>query len=78
LDECSGDWCFYIQADEVVHEDDLPVIRQRCEQLLDDERVEGLLFDYIHFFGDYDHYMSSHGWYKKEIRIVKNGLGVRW
>jgi glycosyltransferase involved in cell wall biosynthesis len=77
LDECSGDWCFYIQADEVVHEDDLPVIKQRCEQSLNDERVEGLLFDYIHFFGGYDHYMSSHGWYKKEIRIIKNGLGIR-
>lgn len=77
LDECGGDWCFYIQADEIVHEDDLPVIKQRCQDLLDDRRVEGLLFDYIHFFGDYDHYQSSHGWYKKEIRIIKNGLGIR-
>jgi glycosyltransferase involved in cell wall biosynthesis len=77
LDECSGDWCFYIQADEVVHEDDLPIIRARCEQLLDDRRVEGLLFDYLHFFGDYDHYQTSHGWYQKEIRIIRSGLGIR-
>ncbi|UCC71973.1 MAG: hypothetical protein JSV86_16640 [Gemmatimonadota bacterium] len=77
LDECSGDWCFYIQADEVVHEDDLPIVRGRCEQLLADRRVEGLLFDYLHFFGDYNHYQTSHGWYQKEIRVIRNGLGIR-
>lgn len=77
LDECGGDWCFYIQADEVVHEDDLPRIESRCRELLGDERVEGLIFDYLHFFGDYEHYQTSHGWYKKEIRIIRNGLGIR-
>ena len=28
LSRCTGDWAFYIQADEVVHEDDLPVLRR--------------------------------------------------
>ncbi len=69
---CTGDWLFYLQADEVVHERDLPTIRRRCEQLLDDREVEGLLFGYLHFWGDYDHYQRSHGWYKREIRIVRN------
>ncbi len=77
LEQCTGDWCFYIQADEVVHEDDLPIIKARCEKLLADRRVEGLLFDYLHFFADYDHYQTSHGWYQKEIRIIRNGLGIR-
>ena len=69
---CSGDWLFYVQADEVVHEQDLPVIRQRCEQLLDHHQVEGLVFNYRHFWGDYDHYHQGHGWYPHEIRIVRN------
>jgi hypothetical protein len=69
---CSGDWLFYIQADEVVHEDDLPLIRQRCAELLDDREVEGLLFKYRHFWGDYWHYHDSHGWYRNEIRIIRN------
>ena len=77
LKECSGDWCFYVQADEVVHEDDLPIVTSRCQQLLDDRRVEGLLFDYLHFFGDYDHYQPGHGWYRREIRVIRNGLGIR-
>jgi len=69
---CSGDWLFYIQADEVVHEDDLPIIKARCEELLHNEKVEGLLFNYRHFFGDYDHYINHHGWYQNEVRIVRN------
>lgn len=69
---CSGDWLFYLQSDEVVHEDDLEVIRQRCLELLDDREVEGLLFRYLHFWGDYDHLQDNHCWYRKEIRIVRN------
>ena len=72
LKECTGDWCFYLQADEVIHEKYLPVIKQRCEDLVDDEEVEGLLFDYKHFWGDYWHYHTGHGWYPHEIRIVRN------
>jgi len=72
MKECKGDWLFYLQADEVVHEKDLPIIKQRCEQLLDNKEVEGLLFDYYHFWGDYEHYHKSHGWYPYEIRIVRN------
>ena len=69
---CSGDWLFYLQADEVIHEKYLPVIEFRCKELLQDVEVEGLLFDYLHFWGDYDHHNDAHGWYKHEIRIVRN------
>ena len=69
---CTGDWLFYLQADEVVHEKYLPVIRKRCEELLHDEEVEGLLLHYRHFWGDYKHEQISHGWYPNEIRIVRN------
>lgn len=72
MKQCSGDWLFYVQADEVVHEKYLPIIKARCEELLDDTRVEGLLFNYIHFWGDYEHYHGGHGWYPYEIRIVRN------
>lgn len=77
LEQCSGDWCFYVQADEVVHEDDLPIIKSRCEALLDNSAVEGLLFNYLHFWGDYDHYQKSHGWYPREIRVIRNKIGIR-
>ncbi|HER07913.1 MAG TPA: hypothetical protein ENO20_03290, partial [Bacteroides sp.] len=69
---CTGDWLFYLQSDEVVHEKDLQKIRDRCRQLLDEREVEGLLFRYLHFWGDYAHVQDSHCWYRKEIRIVRN------
>ncbi|WP_298739723.1 glycosyltransferase family 2 protein [uncultured Chitinophaga sp.] len=69
-------WCFYIQADEVVHEDDYPAIRAAMEKYRDDQRVEGLLFNYIHFYGTYDYVGDSRTWYKHEIRIVRNVKGL--
>jgi hypothetical protein len=73
---CTGDWLFYVQSDEVVHEDDLPRIRRRCEELLPDQSVEGILFRYRHFWGDYQHYITSHAWYANEIRIVRNDKDI--
>ncbi|WP_025764687.1 glycosyl transferase [Dyadobacter tibetensis] len=67
-----SDWAFYIQADEVLHEQYHQQIRQACEQYVDDKRVEGLLFDYLHFFGTYRYHGDSRKWYRREIRIIRN------
>lgn len=69
---CTGDWLFYLQADEVVHEKFLPHIEEQCQKHLDDHEVEGFLFNYLHFWGDYWHYIPNHGWYPQEIRIIRN------
>ena len=74
---CSGDWLFYLQSDEVIHEKYLPVIRERCQELLEDPEVEGLLFRYKHFWGDYEHIQDTHCWYRKEIRIIRNHPDIR-
>ena len=66
------DWCFYIQGDECVHENELPVIRASMERWLHDPQTEGLLFDYRHFYGSYDYTGMSRRWYRREIRIVRN------
>lgn len=70
-------WAFYIQADEVVHEDDYPAIRAAMEQHKDDKRVEGLLFNYRHFYGSYDYVGDSRTWYNKEIRIIRKDARIR-
>jgi len=76
LNECIGDWCFYLQADEVIHEKDLSYIQQACQHFLTDIRVDGFTLKYHHFFGDYHHYLPIHGWCRNEIRIVRNNIGV--
>lgn len=70
--QCTGDWLLYLQADELIHEEDIPVIRAHCEQYLEGNRIEGFLFQYLHFWGDYHHLVASHGWYPKEIRMIRN------
>jgi len=76
LAKCKGDWCFYLQADEVVHERDLDKILKRMEEELPDERVEGLLFNWIHFYGDYSTFINSYHWYQREVRIIRNFRGI--
>ncbi len=75
LSQCKGEWCFYLQADEVIHEKDWDTIVSACKNAGDD--IDGLLFDYFHFWGDYDHYLPYHGWYKNEIRVVRNNRNVQ-
>lgn len=71
-EHCKGDWLFYLQGDEVIHEKDLDKIKRACQKELNTPKVEGFLFDYLHFWGDYKHYHRSHTWYPKEIRIIRN------
>jgi len=37
----------------------------------DDTQIDGLLFNYLHFYGSYDYVGSSAKWYPNEIRIVR-------
>ncbi|NIJ55254.1 glycosyltransferase family 2 protein [Dyadobacter arcticus] len=66
------DWAFYIQGDEVVHEKYHEAIIESCKQHVDNQEVEGLLFDYLHFYGTYDYVGDSRKWYRREIRIIRN------
>jgi hypothetical protein len=67
-----SDWCFYIQGDEIIHENHLSAIKMAMQNYKDDLEVEGLLFNYTHFYGSYDYVGASRNWYRKEIRIVRN------
>ncbi len=74
LFNCTGDWAFYLEADEVVHETDVEKIRLAMEKHLDDERVEALAFDYLHFYGNANTIAWSPGWYRSEVRIIRNTI----
>jgi hypothetical protein len=77
LDRCAHDWCFYLQADEVVHEQDLTRIHQAIEKADKDPRIQGLLFKYIHFYGSYSTVATSRKWYRNEVRVVRRSTGIR-
>ncbi len=71
LARCTGDWCIYLQADEVLHEADIPIIRKALDQVHFDPQVEGLLFDYHHFYGSFDVVQESRSTYRREVRAVR-------
>jgi hypothetical protein len=72
-----ADWAFHIQADEVIHEKDYPAITRAMQKNLTNTNVDGLLFNFVNFFGDYSHISTSRRFHLHEIRIVRNNPLVR-
>ncbi len=72
-----SDWCFYIQGDEVIHEQFLPTLKQVMQYYLNDSKVEGLLLQYLHFYGSYRYVADSQKWYRQEIRVIRNQKNIR-
>lgn len=77
LAHCANDWCLYIQGDEVLHEEDYPKIRDAMARAEADPRVQGLLFEYVHFYGAYNIVARSRRWYRNEIRVIKRSTGIQ-
>jgi hypothetical protein len=73
---CSGDWCFYIQGDEVLPEWELDKIYNLMKKFLKNKEVEGILFNYIHFWATPRYYRIDRGFYRKEIRIIRSNLNI--
>lgn len=71
---CTGDWVFYLEGDEVVHEKDLSSIVMACNTHLDNSNVEALVFDYYHFYGSPQWLACSPAWYRRECRIIRNSI----
>ncbi|MFN8253587.1 MAG: glycosyltransferase family 2 protein [Ferruginibacter sp.] len=72
-----SDWLFYIQADEVVHEQYHQTILDAMQRYKDDKKVEGLLFNYHHFYGSYRYIGDGRKWYSKEIRVIRNDKNIK-
>ncbi len=76
MDACRGRWGIYIQADEVLHEDGARRLREGTREWDGDERVEGLLVNYFHFYGGFDTIATSRRWYRREVRCVRLGRDI--
>lgn len=72
LKECKGDWAFYLQSDEVIHEKDLVHLRKIMHRYLKDENIDTFRFPWLHFYGSYYRYRIDSGWYQKQDRIIRN------
>ncbi|MBI4310133.1 MAG: glycosyltransferase family 2 protein [Candidatus Omnitrophica bacterium] len=72
LGYCTGDWAFYLQTDEVIHEADLPRLKGCMQKFLNDPGVDALRFKWLHFYGSFWRYRIDAGWYQKQDRIIRN------
>jgi len=69
-------WCIYLQGDEVLEDGMTSYLLRAMDRFKHDERVDGFLLNYQHFFGSYDFVGASNSWYKNEIRVIRNRKGI--
>jgi len=69
---CTGDWAFYLEGDEVLHESDVSKIRETMQENLGDAEVEALYFDFFHFYGT-PRQVGIAG-YRRAPRIIRNTI----
>jgi len=73
---CRGVWGIYIQADEVLHEDGARLLKEKVAEWDVDQRVEGLLVQYLHFYGGFDLVATNRRWYRREVRCIRLGKDI--
>jgi glycosyltransferase involved in cell wall biosynthesis len=77
LDRCRHEICVYIQADEVLHEEDYERFRLDLDRFAADDDIDALAFQWVHFYGNFDTIVRSRKWYRREIRAVKRSRHLR-
>ena len=76
LAEITSDWAFHIQADEVLHQNDINKTLEFIQLADKDDRIDGLLFPFLHFWGDYKHIRDTRKTHPFEIRVFKNNRNI--
>lgn len=77
LSHCQGKYCQYIQGDECIHEDDLKSIIDGVQEMEKNSKIEGLLYNYLHFYGNVDTYKYTRSLYRREVRLIRNHQGIK-
>ncbi len=77
LSHCSGKFCQYIQGDEAIHEDDLTVIHDALLNMDRGKKTEGLVFNYLHFYGNVNILKHTRTIYRREVRAIRNHNNIK-
>ena len=73
---CRHAWGIYIQADEVLADGSAELVRRAIDRHDGDVTVEGVLVDYLHFYGGFDTVAHNRSWYRREVRAVRLGSAL--
>lgn len=66
-----SEWALYLQADEVLSEEDYDSIREALNRAAERPEVEGLCFDYVHFYGSFNVVQETRSSYRREVRLIR-------
>jgi glycosyltransferase involved in cell wall biosynthesis len=72
----SGDWCFHLQVDEVIHESARDNILNFIKLANKSDEIDGLILPFYHFWGDYDHIRHTRATHRFETRLFKNNRNI--
>ena len=70
LSRCRHPWALYLQADEVLHEEDYDRIRVALRRYDAAQAVDALSFRFLHFEGNHGHVNPLR--YRRQCRLVRN------
>lgn len=74
---CRGRWCLFLQGNEVLHEKDLPRLRELMETHAENDAVEAMLVERLTFWADYRHYIPVYPRrFKYTARIIRPHIGT--
>jgi glycosyltransferase involved in cell wall biosynthesis len=78
LHQCKGDWVLYLQANEVLHENDLLHLLKLMKEHRDNAEVEAMLLERLTFWADYTHLLKVYpDRFKFSTRIVRPHIGTQ-
>ena len=66
IQRCDGDYIFYLQADELIHESQFSKLRE----LILSDKYNSIIFQFCHIRYDLDHCLNEG--YKRAIRVIRN------
>lgn len=82
ISHATGDWVLRLDADELIHEDDLEKIRGAIDYAENNDLyINAFTFKVLHFWGDYDHIKTGknesdpgENWYERRVHLFRNNL----
>lgn len=76
--DLNNSWGIYLQADEVLHEEDFDIINNDI-RYAEENGYDAISFQYLHFWQTHHDIAISKTWYPNEIRAIKlNSEIVSW
>lgn len=75
-DKATGDWVLWLDADEVIHENDIEQLRKFIEDAEKEDKFDVCHLEYIHFIENFGHIDNSECLHQGFYRLYKHHDGI--